>query len=101
MQTRTILTRIPVVNPLELEGNGDGSRVFVSGQLALSTIDTATDTIVASAPLPDGPGQLALRPPAPFSGVFVDVPTQGARVVQPFVMAGWAADVLYCGCTRD
>jgi YVTN family beta-propeller protein len=94
VQTRTILTRIPVVNPLELDGNGDGSRVFVSGQLALSTIDTATDTIVASAPLPDGPGQLALRPPVPFSGVIVDVPAQGARVVQPFVMAGWAADVL-------
>jgi hypothetical protein len=91
--TRTILTTIPVVNPLEAGTSLNESRVFVAREFGLSAIDTATDQVVASTPLPGGPGRLALRPPPPFAGVIIDAPVQGARVQQPFIFAGWAVDV--------
>jgi hypothetical protein len=95
--SRTIETTIPVINPLEVATSLDERRVFVSREFALSAIDTSTNQVVASISLPDGPGQLALSPPAPFAGIVIDAPSQGAALGQPFVFEGWAVDVFGYG----
>jgi hypothetical protein len=91
--SRTVVTKIPVVNPLEVGTSLDESRVLVAREFGLSAIDTATNQVVASTTLPDGPGRLALSPPPPFAGIIIDAPVHGARVQQPFILGGWAADV--------
>jgi hypothetical protein len=91
--SRTVITRIGLTKPLEAETSLDESRVFVARESGLSVIDTSTNQVVASTPLPDGPGRLALSPPPPFAGVIIDAPVQGARVQQPFNLGGWAVDV--------
>ena len=95
--SRTIETTIPVINPLEVAVSFDERRVFVSREFALSAIDTSTNQVVASTSLPDGPGRLALSPPAPFAAIVIDAPSQGAALGQPFVFGGWAVDVFGYG----
>ena len=91
--SRTITARIPVVNPTEAAASLDQSRVFVAHEFGLSTIDAATNSVIATTPVPGGGGLLALGSVPPFSGVIIDTPVEGAHVQQPFLFGGWAADV--------
>ncbi|MEP6593173.1 MAG: YncE family protein, partial [Acidobacteriota bacterium] len=91
--TRAVVAHISVGRPLGIATSLDEARVFVSGEVGLSAIDTATDQVVAVTSLPDGPGRLALGPPAPYAGLVVDLPGAGARLAQPFTVGGWAVDV--------
>jgi DNA-binding beta-propeller fold protein YncE len=89
--TRTMQTGF-VPNPLEVSASLDESRVFVAREFGLTTIDTSNGQ-TSAATLPDGPGRLALSPPAPFAEISIDTPAAGAVVQEPFIFGGWAVDV--------
>ena len=94
---RAIEQAVPIDNPREVAANLDESRVLVTHAFGVSTIDTATNQVVATVALPDGPGRLGLSPPAPLAAVTIDPPRAGTTVQQPFTFGGWAVDVFGFG----
>ena len=93
--TRTFITKIDLVDPVSVEASTDGSRVWAGGlgSPRLTTIDAATNLIIDSNPI-GTPLDLAAIPTHRMADIAVDQPAAGAVVPQPFIVSGWAVDVM-------
>jgi hypothetical protein len=94
--TRAFVTKINLVDPIDVEASADGSRVWAIGlgSPRLTTIDTATNQIVNSSAALGTPYPLAAIPAQRRAEIVIDQPAAGAVLDKPFTISGWAVDLM-------
>jgi hypothetical protein len=94
--TRTLVAKIPTVDPIVAEASADGSRVWAItlGDPRLITIDTATNQVIGKVSAPGAFAAVAAVPTQRAASVVIDQPIAATTVQEPFDLSGWAVDVL-------